>query len=85
MGFLHQASRYRGKANYREALFLAHGRATDAALEGFVANQVVVLRAFLAMAGAFASRKLGKSLWGEFVADVEAQRAFTTSAASVWA
>lgn len=84
VGFLHQASRYRGKANYREALFLAHGKSTGAQLTGFVANQATVLRAFLAMAGAFASRKLGKDLWAEFVADVDAQRAFTTSAASVW-
>lgn len=84
VGFIHQASRYRGKANYREALFLAHGRATSSALDGFVANQATVLRAFLAMAGAFAARKLGKSVWDEFVADVDAQRAFSTSAVSVW-
>lgn len=84
VGFLHQASRYRGKANYREALFLAHGASTGAQLEGFVANQAKVLRAFLGMAGAFAQRKLGKEIWAEFTADVEAQRAFTTSASSVW-
>lgn len=84
VGFLHQASRYRGKANYREALFLAHGKSTGTQLAGFVANQATVLRSFLAMAGAFASRKLGKDIWAEFVADVDAQRAFTTSATSVW-
>lgn len=84
MGFVHQASRYRGKANYREALFLAYGQNTETILQGFVADQATVLRAFLAMAGAFASRKLGKVLWAEFVADVDANRAFTTSAVSVW-
>jgi len=84
MGFVHQASRYRGKANYREALFLAYGSSTETTLQGFVADQTSVLRAFLAMAGAFASRKLGKTLWAEFVADVEANRAFSTSAIGVW-
>ncbi len=84
MGFVHQASRYRGKANYREALFLAYGKSTATILDGFVADQVIVLRAFLAMAGAFASRKLGKTLWDDFVADVDANRAFSITAASVW-
>jgi hypothetical protein len=84
MGFVHQASRYRGKANYREALFLAYGTSTATILQGFVGDQAIVLRAFLAMAGAFASRKLGKTLWAEFVDDVDANRAFTTSATSVW-
>lgn len=84
IGFVHQASRYRGKANYREALFLAYGKSTETILKDFVAEQASVLRAFLAMAGAFSSRKLGKALWDEFVADVDANRAFSTSAASVW-
>jgi hypothetical protein len=84
MGFVHQAARYRGKANYREALFLAYGKSTETNLKDFVSAQASVLRAFLAMAGAFSSKKLGKSLWDEFVADVDANRAFSTSAASVW-
>jgi hypothetical protein len=82
--FLHQASRYRGKANYREALFLAYGRNIDTICEGFVADQVFVLKAFLSMAGAFASLKLGKELWADFVLDVEANRAFSSSAHNVW-
>jgi hypothetical protein len=73
-----------GKANYREALFLAYGRNIESTLAGFVADQATVLRAFVAMAGAFASKKLGRTLWDEFVADVEANRAFTTTAASIW-
>jgi hypothetical protein len=84
MGFLHQASRYRGKANYREALFLAYGSSTETILGGFVSNQAAVLRAFLAMAGAFAARKLGKELWAQFLADVDRNRAFTTAASGIW-
>jgi hypothetical protein len=84
IGFVHQAARYRGKANYREALFLAYGKSTETILKDFVADQASVLRAFLTMTGAFCSRKLGKPLWDEFVADVDANRAFSTSATSVW-
>lgn len=84
IGFLHQAARYRGKANYREALFLAYGSGTETILSGFVDDMVEVLRAFLAMAGAFAKRKIGKNLWSEFVTDVDAKRAFSTRALDVW-
>ena len=83
MGFVHQASRYRGKANYREALFLAYGKDTDKTLQGFVSDQAAVLRAFLAMAGAFSARKLGRQTWEAFVADVQANRAFSADV-SVW-
>lgn len=84
IGFVHQAARYRGKANYREALFLAYGSSTETLLSGFVDDMSVVLQAFLAMAGAFAKRKLGKELWEEFVADVDARKAFTTRASDAW-
>jgi hypothetical protein len=84
MGFLHQAIRYRGKANYRDALFLAYGKSADTMMEGFINDQVIVLRAFVAMAGAFCAKKLGSDLWEQFVSDVEANKAFSLSAMSVW-
>ena len=84
VGFMHQAIRYRGKANYREALFLAYGTSTASSMGGFVESQAAVLRAFVTMAGAYCSRKLGKVIWDEFVLDVEANRAFTLSPAGVW-
>ena len=84
IGFVHQAARYRGKANYREALFLAYGSRTETILSDFVEDMFIVLHAFLAMAGAFAKRKLGKDLWHEFVADVDENKAFTINAADVW-
>lgn len=84
VGFIHQASRYRGKANYREALFLAYGSSTETLLTGFTDDLGGVLRGFLAMAGAFARRKIGSRLWSEFVADVDAKRSFSTRAADIW-
>lgn len=84
VGFVHQASRYRGKANYREALFLAYGTSTESGLTGFIEDMHAVLSSFLAMAGAFACRKLGNQLWLDFVADVDAKKAFTASPNEVW-
>lgn len=84
VGFVHQASRYRGKANYREALFLAYGPTTETMLSNFADDMSAVLRAFVAMAGAFAKRKLGASLWSDFVTDVDAKKAFTARASDVW-
>ncbi|WP_019594113.1 hypothetical protein [Thioalkalivibrio sp. ALM2T] len=82
--FIHLAYRYRGKANYREALFLAYGRDTETTLADFAADMSAVLRAFLTMAGAFSKRRLGASLWSDFVKDVDTNKAFTLRAQDVW-
>jgi hypothetical protein len=83
--FLHQAIRYRGKANYREALYLAHGLGTEAVLSGFIDDLASVLAAFVAAAGAFVSRRLGTSIWTDFNADLEKYRSFLLSPRAVWA
>lgn len=84
-GFLHQAIRYRGKANYREALFLGYGKATDTLLDGYAEDLVVVLNGFVAMAGAFVAIRIGKPLWDEFLDDLERNRSFALSPKTVWA
>lgn len=84
IGFLHQASRYRGKANYREALFLGHGPNTNTVTAAFCTDMANVLHAFIAMAGAFTAKKLGAELWQEFVLDVKAKKAFSLDIDTVW-
>ena len=79
VSFLHEAIRYRGKANYREALFLGYGRSTETLLSNYIDDLAVVLTAFVAMAGAFTSKRLGSQLWSEFIDDLEKQRSFTVS------
>jgi hypothetical protein len=73
LGFLHQAFRYRGKANYRDALFLTYGGGVGASLTGFIADAEVVLKAFVVMAGAFCARRIGSTLWQRFLSDLSAQ------------
>ena len=82
--FLHQAVRYRGKANYRDALFLAYGASANTIMADFADDLQFTLKSFLAMAGAFCRMKLGRDLWDIFVADVEKHRAFTLGPKEVW-
>ncbi len=82
--FLHQAIRYRGKANYREALYLGYGTAVETLVSGHIRDLATVLTAFVTMAGAFASRRLGNALWSEFLQNLEAKRSFTVSPTQLW-
>ena len=50
---MHQAFRYRGKANYRDALFLTYEAQVGTVLDGFIADLETVLTAFLTAAGHF--------------------------------
>lgn len=69
-GFVHQASRYRGKANYREALFISYGGHVKPFLEGFYDNLFSVLTAYLCMSAAYSAKRIGKPLWNGFIDDV---------------
>lgn len=84
VSFLHQAFRYRGKANYREALFLGYGQNVETLLNEYLDDLTTVLSGFVSMSGAFACKRLGQKLWNEFLNDVEAHRSFQVSPKSVW-
>lgn len=76
IGFLHRAYRYRGKANYREAIFLAYGRQAKSMLAGYLDDQQAVLGAFVATAGAFVAARLAAGIWAAFLEDAARRRAF---------
>jgi hypothetical protein len=84
IAFLHQASRYRGKANYRDAIFLAYGSSVPSLLTTFVDDLLSVLKAFAAMAGAFCSMRVGNGAWSEFVDDLNRKKAISVSPNDVW-
>ncbi|MGX1168652.1 hypothetical protein AB7M16_004918 [Bradyrhizobium sp. USDA 372] len=75
ISFLHQASRYRGKANYRDAIYLAYGTSVPNQLSGLVDDMLVVLKGFAAMAGAYCSLRVGKTAWIDFADDLDRKRA----------
>jgi hypothetical protein len=84
IAFLHQASRYRGKANYRDAIYLAYGTSVPTLLSGIVDDMLTVLKAFAAMAGAYCSLRMGKTAWTEFVDDLDRKKAISISTKDVW-
>lgn len=84
IGFLHQASRYRGKANYREALFLGYGSSVETTLAKYVDDLAAVLDAFVCAAGVFCSLKIGKTAWEEFVSELEEKRSFSFPPSRLW-
>jgi hypothetical protein len=84
IAFLHEASRYRGKANYRDAIYLAYGRSVPKLLDGFVADLGTVLTGFSAMAAGYCAARVGRATWSSFVGDLEAKRALSLSPAALW-
>jgi hypothetical protein len=84
LGFLHQAFRYRGKANYRDALFLTYGGQVGTTLNGFIEDMEIVLNAFIVMAGAFCARRIRHSLWQPFHADLSSKLQLSVMPQDVW-
>lgn len=84
IAFLHEASRYRGKANYRDAIYLAYGRSVPRLLDGFVYDLASVLAGFAAMAAAYVSRRIGRDVWTAFLEDLEQKRSISISPKEEW-
>lgn len=84
ISFLHQASRYRGKANYRDAIYLAYGTGVPKQVNDLIDDLLTVVTGFSAMAGAYSAIRMGKDRWAAFVDDLEARRAISVSPREVW-
>lgn len=70
VGFLHQAFRYRGKANYRDVLYLGYGIENRPMLESLITDLGTVLNAFLHATSHYCAIRIERDVWGEFVADI---------------
>jgi hypothetical protein len=84
IAFLHEASRYRGKANYRDAIYLAYGKSVPRLLEGFIDDLTHVLTSFSAMAAGYASMRMGRKHWSAFLDDLEVKRSVSVSPKEIW-
>jgi hypothetical protein len=84
LGFVHQAFRYRGKANYRDALFLTYEAQVGTVLNGFIYDMEEVLKAFVTMAGAFCAKRVRSDHWQAFKADLDAHLALAVMPNDVW-
>ena len=76
VNFVVQAFRYRGKANYRDAIYLSYGTDNSETLSVFVEDLVNVARAFTLMAAHYLPRRVPQRNWQDFVNDVRANARF---------
>lgn len=76
VNFLVQAFRYRGKANYRDAIYLSYGSDNSAVLKIFSKDLANVACAFTVMAAHYVSRRCAKDNWSSFVKDLHANSKF---------
>ena len=84
VGFLHQAFRYRGKANYRDAIFLGYGTSVDTMLSGYIDDLSKVLEALVTLSGVYCSKRLETKAWNDFIDDLEKKRAFSLPPNALW-
>jgi hypothetical protein len=84
LGFLHQAFRYRGKANYRDALFLTTQANLATLISGYVLDLEIVLCAFVSIAGAFCACRLNPTEWQEFIDDLSTHLGLVVMPRDVW-
>ncbi len=71
INFLVQAFRYRGKANYRDSVFLSYGDDRSEELNQFISDLDTVATAFFKMASTYAKARVHKADWNNFVEDLE--------------
>jgi hypothetical protein len=72
LGFFHCAYRYRGKANYRDAVFLTYGARPDVGAKEFLEDLSSVAQFYFVCAAAFVARRLGPGTVRDFVQDCKA-------------
>lgn len=70
VNYLIQAFRYRGKANYRDSIFLTYGYDNSENIELFVQDLETVSCSFQRMAAFYLARRVEKGSWDEFISDL---------------
>jgi uncharacterized protein (UPF0332 family) len=76
VNFLVQAFRYRGKANYRDAIYLSYGRNDTDRVRQFVSDLGVVSSAFSLMAAHYIAKRVVRNDWKSFAGDISEHAKF---------
>lgn len=71
VNYLVQAFRFRGKANYRDSIFLSYGPDQKYFINQFIEDLLVASRGFIRSAAYYASKRVERGAWGEFISDIE--------------
>lgn len=70
VNFLDQAFRYRGKANYRDSIYLSYGDDNTEKVELFLSDLDMVATVFVALACKYVSKRTIRGSWQNFVDDM---------------
>lgn len=79
VNFLTQAFRYRGKANYRDSIYLSYGDNNEAEIKVFIEDLENIASKFLRMASVYVSKRVERGTWNEFTDDIEHNSQLTIS------
>jgi hypothetical protein len=71
VNFLTQAFRYRGKANYRDSIYLSYGTNRQDTLKTFLSDLEIVAQSFTTMACRYMASRVEKGAWERFVEDLD--------------
>lgn len=71
VNFIVQSFRYRGKANYRDSIFLSYGDDRSELIDAFTVDLVRVAYKFLRMTSCYVSRRVERGTWDSFLRDLE--------------
>ncbi len=71
VNFLTEAFRYRGKANYRDSIYLSYGDNREAEIKTFIEDLENIASKFLRMASIYVSKRVERDTWDEFTNDIE--------------
>ena len=77
VNYLVQAFRYRGKANYRDAIYLSYGADKTDSLSQFIEDLKEVAGAFVLMSAHYVARRVDKKSWDSFGNDLNQYAKFT--------
>jgi hypothetical protein len=71
VNYLSQAFRFRGKANYRDSIFLSYGPEQEEIIRQFVEDLLDVSKGFIRSAAYYSSKRVERGTWGEFISDID--------------
>lgn len=71
VNYLVQAFRFRGKANYRDSIFLSYGPDQEEIVRQFIEDLLDASRGFIRSAACYSSKRVERGAWSEFIGDIE--------------
>ncbi len=74
---LTQAFRYRGKANYRDAIYLSYGADYSEAINTFVSDLSTVAKAYAFMVSHYIPKRVERGAWQQYGEDLNENSMFT--------